>query len=326
MKKRFIMFFILVIAFLPLLILVGCDESSDSNNTFYYDNPNMNIDGINLEINCQETSSQNHNLTITITATNTQLKDKPFNMSSCKIVNEFTEVAYDCSSISFGSTTLQYNVKKNFLISSVIPTSYQSENYYAKLNINNKIYCIKLYETPNELRDSRTVNIYIFSYPNYGHVDTLSIKDRRSIGNYVWEEDNHLYYCDKWYADDEREHEFSLNTKITQNISIYGVKKSNLQISGGYVSKINHVPQDGILVVDSVQGEMNISNYAFKNNNDVKEIYLPKTIKKIYYGNFEQMASLTTIHFAGTESEWNDIENLSSIPTNVSIIFNSKFQ
>lgn len=332
--KTFILTFIIL---LPTIFLVACgtkngfDNKSNQDNTFYYDNSNISINNINFNFSCSETKIQNTELDVTITATNTLLKDQTINLDSLKVVNEETKVQYKYSGATFyGDITLQYNIQTNLYFNAYIPSSYLTENYYIMFNISGKTYRINLYETPDELRETHTVSFKLFSYPNYNNVENISVKDNRKLEKYIYECNDHLYYCDTWYTDEERTQEFNWNSKITRNIILYGFKFSTVQYSSSSsdrnISKIKHVPQDGILVVDNFHGtNVYLLNYALYDNNNVKEIYLPKELKKIYNGNFSRMNNLTKIHFAGSESEWNAIENTSTIPSNVTVVFNSKY-
>lgn len=273
MKHKILKTFILtLILLLPMVILVGCgttnelnqNDESKQDNVFYFDDNNININNINFSFNCSETKMQNTLLDVTITATNTLLKDQILNLDSIKVVHEKTEVEYNYSGRTFGGNmTLQYNIATNLYFNAYIPSSYLTENYYIKFNYSGKNYRINLYETPDELRENHTVSFNIFSYPNYSNVKNISVKDNRKFEKYIYEGSDHLYYCDTWYTDESRTKEFSWNSKITQDIILYGLKKSNVQSNKDgdtFITKINYVPQDGILVVDKFSGSVCLSN------------------------------------------------------------------
>ncbi|MDY5041737.1 MAG: hypothetical protein SPF07_02025 [Eubacteriales bacterium] len=332
MKK--ILYLLLVFVILPTLF-AGCDNKNDNaiseSNTYYFDETNISIAGVHFEISCSEYALQNTNLTITLTVTNTNLQDKAFALDNLKIVSEETNVEYNCSSNLYGSTTLQYNIKTNITITSVIPISYQTDNYYLKFTTLGKRCVIKLYEMPDELRTEHTISFKVYTYPNYVDISqNLVVKHNRVANQFVWEDNNHKNFCDTWYTDEGRTQLFSWNSKITGDVTLYGLKNTNVSTnydsSGTYVTGIRHVPNDGILVIDKFSGKVFISNYGIHNNNQVKEIYLPKELRRIYFGNFSQMNALTKIHFEGSETEWNSIETSSAIPTNISIVFNSIYQ
>lgn len=316
------------------ILFTGCSVqnnplNSEYKESFYYDDLNINVSGIHLELSCSEFINQNANLSISLTATNTQTKDREFNLENIKIIDEETNVAYNCSSSSVVKT-LQYNIKTDFYISAVVPISYKTHNYHIQFTVKGKKYLIKLYETPDELRQNHIISFKLYSYPNYIDIDeTITVKDNRTCDRFIWEDKKHTNYCDNWYTDEARTTVFNWNTKITNDTILYGVSISNVltnyDSSGAYIIDIKHVPKDGILVLDNYSENVFIANYGIYNNNFIKEIYLPKKLKKIYFGNFEKMNSLTKIHFAGSEDEWNNIESSSTIPANVSLVFNSTY-
>lgn len=323
-------------------MLVGCETEKNGNlnknddvinnnqkdnvSMFYYDDNSISISNTDFEISCFETTTQNTNLTVTMTVTNTLTQDQVINLDSLRIVNEETKVKYKYSGATFyGDVVLQYNIKTNLVFNAVIPSSYLKDKYYILFSNQGNEYRINLYETPDELRESHMVSFKILYYPDFINVKIVSVKDNRKCEQYVYEDDSHKYYCDTWYTDEARTKEFSWSTKITQDVVLYGSKSSNVMSSGGYVQKIKHVPNDGVLVIDKYSGSVYISVYALYDNNEVKEIYFPKELKGIYNGNFIKMNSLTKIHFEGSEEEWNAIEKTSTVPSNVEIVYNSKY-
>lgn len=332
MRKIFAII-ISAIVMLSCFILAGCEKTTKD---YYYDDPNISINGISVNVSCLESQypNDNNNLTITLQIKNTETADKSFKLADVKVVNEKTNVKYNCSYMPSSSIILQYDIQHNFTITTKIPNSYKNDNYYLQFKYSKHTYKIKLYETPDELRSEHMVCIYLVSYKNgigynssnCSYIKTLYVKDRRNLSKYIWENPNHIKYCDKWYTDFERTTEFNYQTKITENIDLYGYEYYNVQSTydqATYITGINYVPQDGILVVDDYSGTINISNYGIYDNNDVQEIYLPQKINKIYFGNFKKMSNLTKIHFAGTESQWNSIESSSTIPETVTLVFNS---
>ena len=330
MKKILSIF--LVFIMLSAVFITGCNNDT-AKNTYYIDEANIVVDGVHLELSCSESGGNNINLRITLTATNTQTKDKIIKMENLKVVNEETKVEYDCSLsyfYGFGGVKLQYGIKEDFSLTATIPSSYKTNNYYLKFTILGKRCIVKLYETPDELRTEHTISFKLYNYPNYINLnETVKVKYNRTTGKYVWEDNDHKYYCDTWYSDEARTQGFNWNTKITEDITLYGFKKTNISTSrdssGTYITGINHVPSDKILVIDNNNSnKVYISNYAIYNNS-IKEIYLPKELTRIYYGNFTNMSSLTKIHFEGTEAQCNSIESSSTVPAGVSIIFNSTY-
>ena len=66
-----------------------------------------------------------------------------------------------------------------------------------------------------------------------------------------------------------------------------------------------------------------IGNYALKDFS-AKKIYIPKTITKIYGGNFTGIGS-AIICFEGTEQEWKDLFYMSSNIVTKNVVYNTKY-
>ena len=335
--------FVVILTILLLgIILVSCSNNSltqhpsfDDPIVYYIDNKNMDLAGIDCNVSVSESNLNNYNLSIRLQLTNTNYDEVYFSISDCYIVNNKTHVNYDVSYYDY-NVKLQYGIKKSMTISCDIPTSYKTENYTLHFKNNNNNYWINLYDTPEELlRDYYILyNIATFYSPSgdtYNKVNTQTVKYGKTPDSYIWEDSNHIYYNDTWYTDSERKNTFNKNTKIYEDVTLYGMRKFNINsyIDTGekWINGINHCPADGILVVDNYNGNVFISNYAIRNNSTVNTLYLPKTLKKIYNGNFENMPSLRVIHFAGTQTEWDNVLSISTstIPSTVRVIFNSSY-
>ena len=334
MKNKFIIFFALIFVIIPGFAFFGCAKNSDKSSnqtTFYYDQTDIDISGISLSISLSEYTLDNVNLTIRISAFNTQTQDKIFSLNNAKVVNERTNVGYDEEYNNIpGGTTMKYNIVNNIESHYIIPSSYTSEHYYLLFETNGKSYCIKLYEMPDSLRADHTISFKVYSYPNYINInEKLSVKDNRTSDSFAWEDNNHKYYCNTWYIDEARTQAFNWSTKITGDMTLYGMKtpvvSTTYESPKTFITGIRYVPRDGKLVIDKFSGHIALSNYALYNNSSVKEIFLPKELERIYFGNFDNMSSLTKIHFEGSEAEWNAIESSSTVPSSVTLIFNSSF-
>ena len=54
-------------------------------------------------------------------------------------------------------------------------------------------------------------------------------------------------------------------------------------------------------------------------------IYIPKSVKQIYIGNFSNIGN-TKIYYEGTESEWKSIFVVSSSVVTKNVTYNTKFE
>lgn len=340
MKKMFLSILTIVASFFALIgsscnigngVLGNNSGQSPQIETYeiYLDDTEKTFDKISIKVSCFESnaySSNNKKLDIRLVCTNIDTAEKKMTISDMQILNEQTNVSYDVSVYPSTSVNLQYGIDNTFKFFATIPTSSQIDNYILSFSAGNN-YKIHLYETPDELRKNCSVKFMMGANEVY----TTQVKERRCLEKiYIWEDKNHLYYCDEWYIDEALTTKFKQTTKITEDLILYGRILSNISSiydSGRFITDINHVPSDGILVIQENEMEANVylSNFAIHDNSDVKEIYLPKTLTKIYFGNFDDMPNLKTIHYAGSKEEWELIQSSSKIPTNVTIVYNSSF-
>lgn len=365
MKKYFLIIFICLIIF-TIIVLVSCDKKTPSNDTnqenntpngtnniienpkdetensiisthsFYIDSTDISINNTSIKISCSESSvsysSENKELKITLICKNTETNKKTFAPTNAQIKHETANVIYNVTTYALDSTILEYGIDNTFRFKVQIPESYKKTKYTLSFyndETQSEKYTFFLYETPDELRKDCKVQFKIGNKT----VNTTSIKERRLLTElYTWENPNHLAHCKEWYIDENFKTEFAANTPITTDITLYGMETNNIKTtkdaSGKFIENVTYVPTDGILVIpfSPNDNKVSISNYAIYNNYQIKEIYLPENLKKIYYGNFIKMPNLKKIHYAGTQQEWELIENMSTIPTTTTIDFNSKFQ
>ncbi len=335
--KKTLVFIFLVMVISSFLGLCACNY--DNNNIppiiekhdIYLDAPEGVFENVSQKYSFAETivstNSNNKNLRINLTLTNLDIKSKTITIINPTILQEETNIKYNVS-VLFGNTVeLPYGIDKTIYFSVVIPESYKNVNYVLNF-VMGDTFNFYLYETPDELRKDCIVKYTVQDKI----VETLTVKERRVLdSSYVWENSNHLHYCDKWYTNKELTIEFKKTDKVLEDIVLYGREISNVKStydsSGRYITGINYVHSDGILVVpeNPMEDKVYLSNFAIKDNSAVREIYLPKTLKKIYYGNFENMPNLTKIHFAGTQNEWENIPTSSEIDESVVIVYDSSF-
>ena len=148
---------------------------------------------------------------------------------------------------------------------------------------------------------------------------------------YIYENDNHQSYASTWK--DGKGNDFTTETIMDVDITIYGELRTSLllfttdEMEYTYVNGINHVHQDGktILLPTYYEKEILIGVGAFTNVLDMKELYLPSTIRHIYRDNFINCPQLTTIYYAGSEEEWNSIPTESELPEDIKLVFNTSF-
>ena len=164
-------------------------------------------------------------------------------------------------------------------------------------------------------------------------VYTQKIEKGSELGSiYIYESINHQSYCSTWMDDDGTIYENT--TVINSDITLMGEPRSSLILFTTpenefvFVNGFNHVHSDGKVVILSSYYDkaVNIGVGAISNDENIKELYLPSTLNRIYDNNFVDCPNLTTIYFEGDENTWSSIPNSSDIPDTVSLVFNSSFQ
>lgn len=325
-----------------LVTLVSfCSCSSASNNNkpqtngldIFIDQSNVESDELSVKISFSErtlsSGSKNRNLSVDVTFTNNSKEAKTILISNAKIVHKESEVEYNATVYPKKSIKLQYGIDNEFTFNATIPESIKDAEYILSFKAD-KEYRIHFYDTPEELRKDCIVKYVIGDTV----VNTVVIKELTNIQSlYVWENKNHLTHCKEWYTDEDMKSKFKASTKIIDDITLYGKVADNVEYrknaSEFFIDGIAYVPADGILIIPDGGGYVKksyIGTSAIYGNRNVREIYLPKNMTKIYTGNFKSMNGLKTIHFAGTKEEWADIQNWSAIPEDVRVVYNSKFE
>ena len=314
---------------LTLVFLAGCNkQSSPKKYSVYLDNSEVDTGSFVIATtNAYAYGSVNYNLTIYLSIKNTTSKTIPIDFKNPVVVKESNKAKYTVTTGYYIDSFIESGITEQFYFSSTIPTSLD-EQYYFSITFNDVNYEVRLYETPDELREDLTISYFVND--NLVNIDSIK-KGRKITHNFVYESEDHLSYAVTWK--DSNGTAYQAGSTVNENLVLYGNALSNVSIlttssdTYSFVNSINHVPNDGILVVAPryYNKEICINNYAIYNNSQIREIYLPNTIHHIYNGNFDRLANLSTIHYAGTESEWNAIPTTSTIPSSVTLVFNSSF-
>ena len=314
---------------LSFVMLISCGKYEVSKKySVYLDNSEVDTGTVAIKTNnATAYGTENYSLAVYISIKNTTTNTIPVKFSNLFVVRETNNARYSVSIGYYANDYIESEITKDFHFTSTIPTSL-SENYYLSIIFNDINYKVHLYETPDELREDLTISYYV----NQKLLNTDSIKKGRQITNiFTYESDDHQHYSTAWK--DENDVTYGVGSVVNKNLALYGVIGYDLKFTTttsdpfSFISGINHVPSDGILVIASEYSskEICVSNFAIRNNSQIVEIYLPSTIHNIYNGNFEGLVNLKTIHFAGSQVEWNAIPNTSTIPSNVIMVFDSIF-
>lgn len=326
MRKSWLLF--------PLLVLSSCGGIGDSSKeelSVYLDYSKASTSQYSVRVSSASAhsySTENYNFSISICIKNLTSETQVISFSNIKLIRESNGASYAINNGYPSKISIDSEIESTVSFASAIPTSLE-ENYYFSLDFKNINYKVYLYETPDELREDLTVSYVI----NRTIVHTETVKKGRTLPvNYVYDTNDHQNYASTWKDTSGRQ--YSQGTKIEENVTLTGTIQENLKISTtstdiySFVNGINHVHSDGkVVVADKYQNkEVCLSNFAIYNNPQVKEVYFPKTLHKIYSNNFNGCGYLKKIYYAGTEDEWNAIQSSSTIPSGVNLVFNTSFR
>ncbi len=346
MRKNMLKLIAIISILFMTVGLTSCDKSSnsaaDSGNTnqkgdlgsneyvLYTDSDPIENDKVKIvpdKPSCY--GSGNYSLSLYFTITNKEYVTKEYEFKNIKLVKESTGAEYTARGyLGLNKVSIEAELNKSFIITSTIPASINTDKYKLILEINEYKITYYLYDTPDDLREDMTINYYI----DNSIVKTTTIKDGRTFTNdYVYESSDNLYYCNTWWLDSNRLTKISSTTVINENTNLYGYKFSNLKWATtssdvySFVNGVNHVPSNGTLVIPSYYSnkEICIGNFAIKDIN-VKKIYVPKTVHKIYTGNFKGIGD-ATIYYEGTADEWKALFSYSYDVVTNNVVYNTKY-
>ena len=335
--------FLLLFAIFLFIGLSSCKNSSGSNDNtnenndpyskvIYLDNAVMENETFKLKLdyNSCSNSSNNYRLNLSFDLLNKEYNTKRYTIKNVKLIKVNTNAEY---TVSYPKTTsVEAELTGSISFYSTIPSSIKDDEYKLLFEIESYKVTFFLYETPDSLREDRTITYYINDYTNTFKVHTDIVKDRRTISNvFTYESSDNLYYCTTWYTDSTCKTQFYESTPIIEDISLYGRKASNIiwlttsSDTWTFVNGINHVPSNGILILPERNNgkEIAIGNFAIMNIN-VSKIYIPKTLHVIHYGNFKGIGN-ATIYYEGTEAEWKALFYSQSNIYTTNVVYNTKY-
>ena len=343
MRKNFIKLFMLVFLFGMFVSLTSCDKTTngpdsgtaktDTNTKeIYLDSDKIENDSFSLSLKSKYCSSYstNYSLSIYFDLVNKEYNTKKFTIKNATLTKVSTNATY---TVNYNkSVSVEAELTSSLSFSATIPSSIDTDEYKLYFEIESLKVTLYLYETPDSLRVDRKITYYINDYLNNTEVHTDTVKDKRTVSTvYNYESADNQYYCNTWYTDSTFKTLFSTSTPVTEDISLYGRAVSNIKWTSlssdvyAFVSGINHVPSNGILVIPSkyMNKELCISLYAIKDIN-VSKIYIPKTVHTIYSGNFTGIGN-ATVYYEGTEAEWKALFYMQSDVYTKNIVYNTKY-
>ena len=274
-------------------------------------------------------SSENHSFSISLSVTNLTSTTQTIQFSNPSLVRESNGTSYTINKMDQNQRlTLDSEIEGSVSFSSTLPTTLD-EKYYFSVDFKNISYKVFLYETPDELREDLTVSYKI----NGTLVNSETVKRGRAIqDNYVYDDKSYQNYSSVWK--DASGKTYSKGSIVEENVTLNGTLQNNFKTLTTstdvytFISGINHVPADGkVVLLEKYQNkEICLGNFAIYNNSQIKEVYLPKTLRHIYSSNFSNCNNLKTIYFAGSQEQWEAIpKDFVTIPSSVRIVYNTSF-
>ena len=209
-----------------------------------------------------------------------------------------------------------------------LPTLIEEDSYYLQILGESNTYKVYLFETPDALREDIKITFKIDGVS----VKEETIKKGRKLNSiYVYDTKDHQQHNETWYCNGQK---VTTNTVFTENAVLTGTLSDNYSFlvlandPNCSLNKVNHVPADGILVLPEshLNKKILIGIYIIYNLT-VKEIYVPKAIDTIYYGNFSNCSGLEKIYYSGTQEEWRNLlaKQSLTISSGIQVIYNTSF-
>lgn len=339
MKKTLKRIVSILILFLIVLFTTSCKDDAVTTTTlkgddsipqsFYLGSEKIDFSDISISVSepVEIENDGQYDLTIKIRITNRKGEHINFEITKATLINEKLSFAQE---VSFERDVELYTDQtKELVFSATTSSSITSENYKLYFEMNPYKITYFLYNVPDNLRVDRRVNYYIDDKIVY----TETIKDDRSFDEiYSYETDDNEYHCNKWYFDTEKTKKLDIFTHITEDTNLYGELESNIEWSFSSsdtyakIKSINYIPKNGIVVIPDKYKNKNIAILASAISNLYADsIYIPKSVKQIYIGNFSNIGN-TKIYYEGTESEWKSIFIVSSSVVTKNVTYNTKFE
>lgn len=332
MVKKFLKMLINMSMIFLVALITSCNASLSPNISFkkYIDSDPIETENFELKLSSFNEYDINENgyVMMTFVITNKTYSTQTYNIKNLEIVKENTDAIYNVD-LDKDAIIIEAEMSASFQILKSLPSSLQKDKYRLNFDLNQYKVTYFLYEIPDELREEIKVDYFIGDRLVYSTVN----KHKRPIHDFfVYESSDNLKYCDTWYIDKNCLKKFDINTKIEENLNLYGKEEPMIKWSGftndkySYLSGINHVPSNGVLIIPekNQNKELAISNYAIKDVN-LKKIYVPNTVRIIYSNNFKNINN-ATIYYDGTEEEWKSLFFNSSYVVTTNVVYNTKYQ
>lgn len=317
---------------IPFILIAGC-TSGNTKNTAYTDKTIIRNGSLTLSFSklssYKSYSDDTYSVSFSIGLLSSNTKPTEFKISSPRFVREKNKAEYtDRFFLNPSIIRLECDIEKSCSFSTVLPTSFESDNYYFEFNGNGVNYKYCLYPVPDELRSTITVSYII----DGKKVESKKMPEGKKISSYDWVSSDCVFGCNEWYLDSSMTKKITDDSVIADDVALYGRKKSILKYNtpessnSAFVSGYNFIPSNGEVVVPKeYSGKKVYSILAGSFRGDVpgmKKIYIPKISSISSVDNFTNCRDLETVYFEGLAVEWQSM-NAAKFKSSVKIVFNS---
>ena len=144
------------------LVLASCSSSNDGNSKtqndriIYTDSDPIEDDNIKLEFEKPSCYGyNNYSFDLQVNITNKEYNTKIYKIKNVELIKESTSAKYTVNYYDY--IEIEAEMKSSFSFSSSIPSSISTDKYKLTFSINSYNITCYLYETPDDLRDDRTI-------------------------------------------------------------------------------------------------------------------------------------------------------------------------
>lgn len=319
---------------IPFLFATGCNALSTKTIELYLDTANCKDGDIQIsftDLNQYNSSIHDgNNVSFNMNLINKNAKVSEYQIKTTKFIRESNSAEYSVSSLYIEPITLKLecDLKQTVHFTGTLPTTLEEDNYYFTFIGNGKTYRYYLYDAPIEKRKSVTINYYV---DGKQQKRAEAIVGKR-IEDYDWIGNDYIYGCNEWYSDAELTKKLPKETIIYDDINLYGRSQTilaysqNDSLKTANVVGYNFIPSTGVIVVPETLSSYRVSAIeasSFPHGCEgLETIYIPLIDRIAYQMNFYNCGDLKTVHFKGTQNQWNAI-NQALFQSTVEFVFES---
>ncbi len=179
------------------MFLASCSSISSKSISIFLDSEKVTLDDTEIAISSYDCTKNrglsSYFLDVDLQVKNLSYSTKSYKISDVVLKKESTNATY---SVQYNRPfNLEAEMDHTMILYSNIPSKITDDNYTLSFKINNTKVTLGLYETPDSLREDRTINYYI----DCKLLNTQTIKDKRKLSNlYTCEYPDHSNSCSLW--------------------------------------------------------------------------------------------------------------------------------